>query len=165
MAGMLSNKESTQSCGIEADKTDFSAGESSRAFPFSHSCHLPIEQMRVTDQIEAGVYHGYYMAPSTSPFRNGLIPQQQGGFRITLSWPPSLGIVLAEENCLTHGHTFQRQRASHTWCDLGLLTKAWPTRCYLTGGVAEAPVGTALLLNFSLYPICFLPLPSIGYQS
>lgn len=43
-------------------------------------------------------------------------------------------------------------------------TKAWPPHCNLgqVCGVAEASVGTALLLNLSLYPICVLFLPSTG---
>lgn len=45
-------------------------------------------------------------------------------------------------------------------------TKAWSTHCNLgqVCGVAEASVGTALLFNLSLYPICFLLLPSTGFN-
>lgn len=44
----------------------------------------------------------------------GSFPNCMEGFqKITLSRQPSLGIVLAEENCLAQGHTFQRQPASN----------------------------------------------------
>ena len=69
--------------------------------------------------------------PKTPFGKKGLIPQLRGVLpEIASSWQLSLGIVLAEDNCLTQRLTSQGQLASSDWFSLGAqspgpLTAVW----------------------------------------
>ena len=72
-----------------------------------------------------------------------------------ISWQPSLGMVLAEGNHLAQSHL---PEAAYTqWlAQLGNTKTSPHSNLGQVYRVAEASAGTALLLNLSLYPVCFL---------